>query len=70
MPILRHTNEGIGAYIIAGSRIHLYRSLDRLRENVMYCDPDSVIYIRPKGDGPQLIDKGDKLGHITSELRP
>jgi len=27
---LRYTNEVIGAYVIAGARIHLYRYLDRL----------------------------------------
>jgi len=38
VPSLRHTNEVIGAYLTAGARIHLYRYLDRLRENAMYCD--------------------------------
>jgi len=37
----------------------------------MYCDTDSVTYIQPKGDGnPQLIETGNKLGDMTSELRP
>jgi len=36
----------------------------------MYCDTDSVIYIQPMGAGPPLIETGDKLGDITSELRP
>jgi len=71
VPNLRHTNKVIGAYVTAGARIHLYRYLDRLRENAMYCDTDSVIYIQPNGDGtPQLIERGDKLGEMTSELRP
>jgi len=67
---LRHTNEVIGAYVTAGARIHLYRYLDRLRKNAMYCDTDSVIYIQPKGDGTPLIETGDKLGDMTAELRP
>jgi len=30
VPNLRHSNEVIGAYVIAGARTHLYRYLDRL----------------------------------------
>ena len=69
VPSLRHTNEVIGAKFIAGARIHLYRYLDRIRENAMYCDTDSVIYIQPRGE-PPLIETGDKLGVKTSEFRP
>jgi len=36
----------------------------------MYCNKYSVVYIQPKGDGTQLIETGDKLGDMTSELRP
>jgi len=45
VPNLRHTNEAIGTFVTAGSRIHLYRYLDRLGENAIYLDTDSVIYI-------------------------
>jgi len=38
VPRLCHTNEVIGTYLTAGARIYLYRYLDRLRENAMYCD--------------------------------
>ena len=56
MTSLRHTNEVIGAYVTAQARMYLYRYLDRLEENAMYCDTDFVIYIHPKGDGTtQLI---------------
>ena len=68
MPNLRHTNEIIGAYFISGARIHLYRYLDRLGERAIHCDTDSVIYIQPR-DEPVLIETGDKLGDMTSELR-
>jgi len=70
VPSLRHTNKVIGAYITAGARILLYRYLDRLLEYAMYCDTDSVIYIQPNGDGKPLIETVDKLGVMTSELRP
>jgi len=69
VPSLRHTNEVIGAYVTAGARIHLYRFLDRLQERAIYCDTDSVIYVQPK-DEPSLVETGDKLGDMTSELRP
>jgi len=68
VPNLRHSNEVIGAYVTAGARIHLYRYLDRLGERAIYCDTHSVIYIQPK-DEPNLIETGDKLGDMTSELR-
>jgi len=56
------------AYVTAGARIRVYRYLDRLGERAIYCYTDSVIYIQPK-DEPNLIETGDKLGEITSELR-
>ena len=52
VPSLRHTNEVIGAYVTAGARIHLYRYVDRLGTNAMYCDTDTMIYIQPKGGTP------------------
>jgi len=68
VPNLRHTNEVIGAYVTSGARIYLYRYIDRLGERVIYCDTDSFIYIQPKHE-PNLIETGDKLGEMTSELR-
>jgi len=69
VPILRHTNHVIGASLTAGARIHLYRYLDRMRENAIYCDTDSVIHIQPR-EGFPLIETGDSLGDMTSEFRP
>jgi len=69
VPCLRHTNEVIDAYVTAGVKIHLYRYLDRMRENDIYCDKDSVIYIQPRDD-PALIETCDKLEDMTTELRP
>ena len=47
VPILRHTNEVIGAYVTAGARNHLYGFLDKLQEKAIYTDTDSVIFIQP-----------------------
>ena len=69
MQSLRHSNAVRGAYVIAGARIHPYSYLDRLRVNATYCDTDSVIYIQLR-DEHALIETGDKLGDMTSELRP
>ena len=69
VPNLRHTNEVIGAYVNAGARIHLYRYMDRLQERAIYCGTESVIYIQQR-DEPALIETGDKLWDMTSELRP
>jgi hypothetical protein len=41
MPNLRHTNEVIGAYVCTVERLKL-----TLKERVIYCDTDSMIYIR------------------------
>jgi hypothetical protein len=68
-PSLRHTNEVIGAYVTAGARIHLYSYLDRPQERAIYCDTDSVIYVQPS-EGPRLVETGDRLGDMTSELKP
>ena len=65
---LRHKNDGVAAYVTTDVRIHLYHYLDRLGERAIYCDRDSVIYIQPK-DNPGLIETGDNLGDMTSELR-
>jgi len=69
VPSLRQTNEVIGSYVTAVARINLYRYLDRLRENAIYFDVDSVIYIQLR-DGHPMIETGDKLGDMTSEFRP
>ena len=69
VPSLRHTKEVIGAYVTAGARIHLYQYLDRVREKVLYSDSDSMLYVQPR-DEPELIETGDSLGAIISELKP
>jgi hypothetical protein len=69
VPNLPHTNEVIGAYVTAGARIHLYSFLDRLQENAIYCDTDSVIFIQPRGE-PWPIATRDKLRDMISELKP
>jgi len=66
---LRYTNEVIGAYATAGARLHLYSYLDRLQERSLYFDTDSTVFFQAR-DEPALVETGDKLGAITSELKP
>ena len=40
-----------------------------MQEKALHCDTDSVIYIQPK-DVPQLVETGNILGDMTSELKP
>jgi hypothetical protein len=69
VPSLRHANDVIGSFVTAGARIHLYSYMDRLRDRALYCDTYSVIYIQPR-DEPALVETGDNLGDMTSELKP
>ena len=67
VPSLTHTNEVIDAYVTAGASI--YSFLERLQENAIYCDTDSVIFIQPSGD-PWPIATGVMLGDMQSEIKP
>jgi hypothetical protein len=69
VPNLRHTNHIVGAYVTTGGRMQLYQYLDTLQDKGLYCDMDSVIYVQPKSE-PPLIQTGDSLGAMTSELKP
>ena len=68
VPNLRHTNQVIGAYVTAGSRIHLYGYLYWLWENAIYCDTDSVIFIQPSAES-WPIPTGEKLWEMVLELK-
>jgi hypothetical protein len=49
MPVLRHTDEVIGAYVTTGGRLKLYSYLNTLKDMAIYCDTDSVFYILEVG---------------------
>ena len=48
--------------------MHLYAHLYKLGGLALYCDTDSVIFVQ-KADEPSLIECGDALGDMTSELK-
>jgi len=66
VPYLPHTNDVIGAYVAAGAKIHLYSILDRLQENAINCDTDTVTFIQSSGES-WPIATGDKPGDMHSE---
>ena len=47
----------------------LYTYLDILQQRVLYADTESVIYKQPR-DGAAMVQTGDCLGDMTSELKP
>ena len=50
MPVLRHTKEVIGAYVMTWARLKHFSYLDVLKEKAIYCDTVSVIYIQNVGN--------------------
>jgi len=67
--MLRHTNDVIASFVTAGGRMKFYSYLDTLQSRALYTDTDSVIFIQPR-DGAILVNSGDCLGDMTSELKP
>ena len=61
--------EAIDSFVTAGARMHLYGYLDKLKKHALYCDTDSVIFVQPR-DEAALVQTGDCLGAMTSELKP
>ena len=57
---LRHSNEDINAFVACGGRMELYSYLDRLGERALYCDKDSVLFVK-KESNPPLIEYGVAL---------
>jgi hypothetical protein len=69
VPNIKHTNEVLGAYVTAGARLCLYDFLDKVQENALYCDTDSIIYVQTKSQ-PPTFECVDSLGDMQDELKP
>ena len=67
VPNLRHTNEVIGAYVTVG-RGFIYIVISTDCKKKRYIVTDSILYVQPR-DGHELIETGDNLGDMTSELK-
>ncbi|GIX93570.1 DNA-directed DNA polymerase [Caerostris darwini] len=59
------TNIFIAAFTAAWARLKLYQEMDKLGENVLYHDTDSIIYASDGMNDPTL---GNFLGEFTDEL--
>jgi len=58
-------NVYIAAITTAYARIELYKQMNMLKERVVYCDTDSIIYIDKEGEN---LKTGPFLGELTNEL--
>ena len=60
------TNIFIAAFTTSHARIMLYDVLEKLGEDVLAYDTDSIMYVNK--EGTQVIKTGDSLGDLTDEL--
>lgn len=61
-------NVFVAAFTTCWARLHLYATLDRLGERVLYMDTDSFIFTAlPGEDSPPL---GSYLGQFKNEIKP
>ena len=58
------TNVVIAAFVTSQARLKLYSELRKIGKDLVYCDTDSVFYI--KGNYTPLL--GDYLGMFTNEI--
>jgi len=62
------TNVVIAAFTTCLARLHLYKFMEKLGRQLLYCDTDSVIFSHVEGQ--YLPDTGNFLGDLTDELKP
>jgi hypothetical protein len=68
MPFDCKTNIFLASFTTAHARLRLYSVLDRLGENVLYFDTDSVIFKTHIYDDLQYLPIGNFLGELTDEI--
>lgn len=67
LDINNDANIYIAALTTAYARIELYRKMHLVKERVVYCDTDSIVYIHKEGED---LETGPFLGELTNELSP
>jgi hypothetical protein len=67
VPTSSDTNIYIAIATTAWARIRLYEDLDRLKERVVYCDTDSIVYIASP-NREENLETGNFLGQMKNEL--
>jgi len=65
LPDRYDVNVLIALFTTSNARLCLYDQLEKLGEDVIYCDTDSIIYF---DDGKNNVPLGDLLGEFTNEL--
>lgn len=65
-PVSPNLNIFVAAFTTCLARLHLYETLDRLGERVLYMDTDSVIFTAMPGQWMPFL--GSYLGEFKSEL--
>lgn len=65
-PSSKFKNIFIASFTTTYARIKLYSLLDMLKEQVIYCDTDSIIYSVKSDEKEPCL--GDYLGELTNEL--
>jgi hypothetical protein len=67
---MNNNNVALGVFTTAHARLHLYRALEQLGDQVLYFDTDSVFFKNDKkcADHKQLTDQGPFMGQWKSEL--
>jgi hypothetical protein len=67
VPTSMDTNIYVAIATTAWARMQLYEDLDRLKERVVYCDTDSIIYMASENADENLVT-GNFLGQMGNEL--
>jgi hypothetical protein len=64
-----NTNIYVACFTTSHARLRLYDMMDKLNQNVCYCDTDSIVYIENENT-KQIVAPylGDSLGQWTDEL--
>lgn len=64
-PTLKNRNVVVASFVTAYARLELFDVINKLGENVLYFDTDSIIYIN---DIDNEVETGEFLGDLTDEL--
>lgn len=63
------TNIFLASFTTMWARLKLYSVLDKLNENILYFDTDSVIFKAKKSDDLSYLPIGNYLGELTNEIK-
>ena len=63
----KKVNVAVAAYISTQARLKQHEFLSTLRQDVLYCDTDSAIFVQKDNDLPKVKTE-DYRGDLTDEL--